>query len=266
MFKNSESNRTVETSNRSARRAWRNVAIAFGIASLPVLASAAPVDIPNAFAEGDIISADDFNDNFDAIGVSVDDNDARISDLEAGATPTGSVIFFDGTECPEGWSELEAARGRAVVGLNGSAGTLLGEVGTGLADLGTPSHGHGLSGAGSVTTTSSSVPHTHLSGSYGTNSTGTHNHQWLSNGNSSYTSGGASFPMSLSNAGIGAIVTRLTSNRYTNNDGSHSHDVTGTSANASGTSHSHSVSLGGLGVTAANGSLPYLQLLVCRRD
>lgn len=255
MFKNSESNRP-----------GRNVAVAFAIASLPVLASAAPVDIPNAFSEGDIISAEDFNDNFEAIGVSVDDNDARINDLEAGTTPTGAVMFFDGTECPEGWSELEAARGRAVVGLNGSAATLLGEVGTGLGDLSTPSHSHGVSGAGSVTTTSSSVPHTHASGSYGTNTTGNHNHQWLDNGNLSYTSSGIATPLPISTAGVGAIVTRLTGDRYTNNDGNHSHTVSGTSASASGTSHNHSVSLGGLGITAASGNLPYLQLLACRHD
>lgn len=47
--------------------------------------------------------------------------------------PPGAVMFFNLTSCPEGWSELTAARGRYLVGLP-DGGALLSTVGTSLSD------------------------------------------------------------------------------------------------------------------------------------
>lgn len=48
--------------------------------------------------------------------------------------PQHAVAFFEGTTCPDGWTELVAARGRYVVGLP-AGGTVGGTVGTPLANL-----------------------------------------------------------------------------------------------------------------------------------
>jgi hypothetical protein len=50
--------------------------------AIPMLAIASPVTIPNEFADGEVISATAFNENFGAIADSINDNDTRISELE----------------------------------------------------------------------------------------------------------------------------------------------------------------------------------------
>jgi len=63
------------------------------------------------------------------------------SDLAAAAYPAGGVTFFDGTTCPTGMLELTSARGRTLVGL-APGGTLDGTVGGVLADLEDRTHTH----------------------------------------------------------------------------------------------------------------------------
>lgn len=268
MFKISISLLPATSAHKRARLPW--IAAAASLAALPVLATASPLSVPNSFEDGDIIDADAFNENFEAIAEAVGDNDTRISSLEGGdaGVPPGAVMFFNLNECPEGWSELEEARGRALVGMNGSAGTLLGEVGGALEDLEQVSHGHTIAGGSSVTTSTSSVPHTHGSGSYGTNSTGSHNHQWK-DGLSTYAANGQASAVPPFPYGSGTYMQmQLPQNAdyFTDNDGSHSHDVTGTSGSSSATNHSHTVSIGGQAVAATTTSLPYLQLLACQRS
>ena len=113
--------------------------------AFPVLAIASPVDIPNAFSDGDIISADAFNENFDAIADAVNDNDARITLLEgaveSAGVPPGAIAFFpvldaatvDG--CPSGWAEYADLRGRVPIGL-AQGGTVEATIGSALADEG----------------------------------------------------------------------------------------------------------------------------------
>ncbi len=259
----------ANTAGRRPKSRWAFIAAAASMAVLPLIASAAPLNVPHAFEDGGIIDAESFNENFDEIAAAVDDNDARIAALEGGdaAVPTGAVMYFNLSECPPGWDELQEARGRAVVGMNGSAGTLLGEVGTPLEDLATVSHGHTIAAASSVTTSTSSTPHTHASGTYSTNSTGSHNHQWR-DGTSSYNASGNAVPFPPVPFQLGSVsqVNYGTSaDLFTDNDGAHSHDVTGVSATSSSTTHSHSVNLAGQPVSATTTSLPYLQLLACQR-
>jgi len=51
-----------------------------------------------------------------------------------GGIPSNTVIFYNGTSCPSGWTELTSARGRYLVGLPLS-GTLAGTAGTALSNL-----------------------------------------------------------------------------------------------------------------------------------
>ena len=151
--------------------------------------------------------------------------------------------------------------------MSGSAGTLLGEVGTALEDLQAVSHDHTLAAEASATTTSVAVAHTHGSGSYTTGSAGAHNHRWL-DGFISYSSTGSALPLAPAFFQSGSnmqVNLGTNSEHYTNNGGSHTHSMSGTSGAASSTSHSHAVDLGGQPVGAATSSLPYLQLLACQR-
>jgi len=236
---------------------------------LPVIATAAPVDLPHAFEPGGVIEAASFNENFDAVADAVDDNDTRISMLEGGdaAIPAGAVMFFNLSECPAGWDELEEARGRSVVGMTGSAGTLLGTVGEALEDIEEVTHGHTVAAGASATTSSSTVSHTHSAGSYAASSAGSHNHQWR-DGTATYNSAGNAIPFAPVPFQLGTfqqVNFGTSADLFTDNDGAHSHSVGGTSGSASSTSHNHTVSLAGQPVESAASSLPYVQLLACQR-
>lgn len=61
------------------------LAIAAAVLAVPLVAVAGPLTVPNAFTAGEVISASQMNANFDAVKTAVDDNDARITTLEASA-------------------------------------------------------------------------------------------------------------------------------------------------------------------------------------
>lgn len=94
----------------------------------------------------------------------------------AGAgVPTGAVMPFDLASCPPGWSELPAARGRALVGLP-AGGTLGGTVGAPLANLENRAHTHSVDPAAAATTSAGDHLHTVDPISATTSSAGTHSH------------------------------------------------------------------------------------------
>lgn len=70
----------------------RRVLIAAGALALavPLVATAGPVAIPHQFVDGEVVSAQDFNDNFGALSEAVNDNDARLAVVEA-AAPTVTI-------------------------------------------------------------------------------------------------------------------------------------------------------------------------------
>ena len=258
---------------RLSPRSRSVIALAVGMAALPVLALASPVEPLNEFVSGDPIVAADFNDNFNAVTDAVDDNDARIAALESatdGGVPMGAVVFFDASECPTGWSELTEARGRTVVGMNGSAATLLGTVGDGLEDLENPVHSHSTDIA-SFSSGATSVSHTHTVPSHTTESAGSHNHQWKDGATVSYNSAGNPIPFGPFPVGPGSGITVAnfgTTDTFTDNDGAHSHSVAAFSTgSASSTSHSHAIDPPNTASTAVSTSelMPYVQLLACRR-
>lgn len=261
---------STRSSKRSPRRKIQHLAAAASVLVVPVLAAAAPVDVPHGFEPGTTILAEDFNDNFSALEDAIDDNDERLAALEGGTAlpPLGAVMFFSLEECPDGWTELEEARGRAVVGMNGTAGTLLGESGTPLEDLEERLHWHSIAAGASATTSTASVPHSHGAGDFEVSAAGSHNHQWKDGLSSFASNGTSSVPVPPFPLGGGAtILAGLTQNAdlFTNNGGSHTHTIAGTSSPASPTGHSHTVNLAGQTIAGNNGTLPYLQLLVCRR-
>ncbi|QQG45649.1 MAG: hypothetical protein HYW89_01890 [Candidatus Sungiibacteriota bacterium] len=62
--------------------------------------------------------------------------------------PAGAVLYFNLTSCPGGWSELTAARGRYIVGLQqgGSLGTTVGTALSNQENRATGKHNHQLGG------------------------------------------------------------------------------------------------------------------------
>ena len=229
------------------------VALAF-----PVLALASPVSIPNQFADGDVISANAFNENFDAIAAAIDDNDARLEAVEASVgglgVPAGSIVFFAADTCPAGWSEVTDLRGRVPVGVP-AGGTVSTTVGTALEDEGTrtisqvPLHSHA---AGSLAATAgNSGAHTHTM-----QSAGNHDHNIYLEAFGNYGTWGVSGV--VNSAGGDVTGTPITS------AGAHTHAI-----DAAG-SHSHAISLSGNTASAGAGSvdvtMPYVQLLGCSKD
>jgi hypothetical protein len=124
---------------------------------------------------------------------------------DTGAVPPGAVMFFDLPACPTGWSPLDEARGRAIVGVP-TGGTLGGTVGaTPLADLEDRAHTHVVDPAAATTSTDGAhthsvdpgvvnssfvdLSHTHAINppSTTTGSSGAHTHAWGDWNNTSLT-------------------------------------------------------------------------------
>lgn len=159
--------------------------------------------------------------------------------------PSGAVVFFNLGSCPTGWTEHSAARGRAIVGLP-PAGTLGGTQGAALSNLEQRLHTHTFNGL------------------FSTEYAGYHNHIWAEitavTGGVQWTSYSAGGSMVLAFAwengigndgsGIYPLAAQPDDTLYTSKNMNHDHDVTiPTTPTASG-----------------SGSLPYLQLLACRKD
>lgn len=269
-------------SSRSARARRRVVLVAGAIAAaFPILALASPLDIPNEFSAGDMISADAFNENFEMVAASVNDNDARIAALEAqlasiAGAPAGGVVFFNLAACPDGWIELQAMRGRVPLGLP-AGGTFGDVVGDELDPQGTvtitqvPTHTHT---AGGLTATASTNTHGHsLSGG------GTHNHSIVAGGGSHDHEIRVDVAGGFSTGAVGGVQDQAGSGSDTftpiQSGGTHSHSVTageGTHTHSVGsTDHGHTISIGGNtgnntgGVASVDVTMPYMQLLACQK-
>ncbi len=220
----------------SQGRWWRAAALGAIVALvLAPFGAGALGPVPHTFSTGGTISASEMNENFAYL-------QNAITDVE-GAVPSGAIMHFNLPTCPAGWSEVTAARGRAIVGLNGSAGTLAGTVGSPLDDRENRTHNHSTD-IGSVTSSSA----------------GDHNHQWMVNGSGTYTSTGVTIPLgpALVPAGPGGFTLpnmphgSSSADYFTTNAGAHTHSVNPpatTSTNAS-----------------TGDVMPYVQYLVCQRD
>ncbi|MBX2802182.1 MAG: hypothetical protein KTR31_31160 [Myxococcales bacterium] len=239
------------------------------------VAAAAPLELPHDFESGDTIRAADFNDNFEEIAFSVNDNDARLEVLEddlsvVAGVPAGAVMFFNLGTCPQGWGELTALRGRVPMGLP-AGGILTGQVGAALDDQGTrtitdvPSHTHSVNPPSTATATSGNHNHLVDPPSTTTSTNGSHTHV-VDNGNG----GVATTHLQASNtAGDSAVAD---SSSPISSAGSHTHtlNIPGFNTVASG-NHTHTVDIasfssGSTGVGAVDVTMPYIQLLACQKD
>lgn len=189
---------------------------------------------------------------------------------------SGAVMHFALPECPSGWSELTAARGRTLVGLP-DGGNLAGVTGTALGNLETRQHSHNVSPPTFSTSTISA--HSHGVSSR-TTSTDTHAHRWSRWVGSvadwrSWNSSGVEFTITdtgngldLAGAGVYPIAASSsgTTSIYTDRD-SHNHTISSFSTSSAG-AHSHTVSGPAMATSVASQSptMPYMQLLVCVKD
>lgn len=167
------------------------------------------------------------------------DNNGNATWQDAGV-PSGAVMFFNLPGCPTGWSDLNAAQGRYIVGLP-SGGTLGGTAGSALTNLENRATG----------------AHTHTVDppSTNTSSSGNHNHNFHTAVNDVNSSSSQGYP-----AGNNHRAFRTTDRRQTVQDN-------GTIINEG--AHTHSVDIpqfnsGSTGVTGTNA--PYIQLKVCQKD
>jgi hypothetical protein len=263
----------ARTPDRTTHR--RLLLTAFGaVLGLPVIALAAPVDLPHTFADGEVVDAERFNENFAAIVAAVGDNDARITALEGGGPlspiPTGAVMFFELEECPAGFSPSVAMRGRVPLGLP-SDGEVGAAVGTGLENEAlrtiseVPSHSHGVDPPAAMTSGVPAHVHTVDPPNTPTTTDGDHTHV-VNNGN-----GGAdSTHLQAANAAGDAAV--ADSSSPIGDAGDHNHDVNISAFNSgSAGAHGHEVDIAqfesvSTGVASVDVTMPYVQLLACRKD
>jgi hypothetical protein len=161
------------------------------------------------------------------------------------SVPAGAVVFFSLDQCPTGWSEYTAARGRAIVGRQPS-GTLGGTYGEPLTDLEEREHHHEYS----ISTL--------------TTNDGYHGHIWASIQNvggdiqwTSYAAGGVPDLVFVWSNGIG-------------NEGSGIYPLAAqpnaTFYTSRGGQHSHGVYVPPTSTTPSPNDVPYIQLLACTKD
>jgi hypothetical protein len=225
---------------------------------------------------------------------------------ETAAVPPGAVMMFDLDACPPGWSALDSARGRAIVGVP-SGGTRGATVGTALADAENRSHTHSVDPA--ACTTSVDGGHTHVVDPVGINHShtvdptsitvtgGAHNHAWanfdtatkiwsawtstgvtpqqLVDWNNGVDGAGATgdYPIEFTSApATGRVYTEQSSHSHTvdipqTNTSTVTVDIAATTSTTAG-AHSHTCDVAATTSTASTTGqvMPYLQLLVCRKD
>lgn len=267
----------IDNSPRRLRPKRRRITTALSavVLTFPIVALAAPLDIPNSFQAGDTITASDFNDNFDAVASAVNDNDERLSDVESAiegvsSTPSGAVVFFNLATCPDGWTEMTGLRGRVPMALP-NGGTLGATVGIELDDEGTrvitqvPSHSHTVNPPSSTSSATGSHSHGVDPPSTTTNTNGEHSHV-VRNGNGGAASNFLQAANSFGDEAVPDSPAPITPN------GAHTHSVnippfTSSSAGY----HSHTVDIpsftsSNTGISSVDVTMPYMQLLACSRN
>ncbi|HUS29708.1 MAG TPA: hypothetical protein VMZ53_14490 [Kofleriaceae bacterium] len=236
---------------------------------------------------------------------------------ETASVPTGAVMMFDLDTCPAGWTALDAARGRAIVGVP-AGGTRGGTVGTALSDVEDRAHSHSVGPFS--TTTSSAGNHVHnVPLSFSTNQSTLdlthvhtvdpppHQHRWASYfidptslnsvfhtyaANDGSTTGAITlqdWDNGMDSAGAGyypvaapaAAATGSTSFYYTqttdmgsmtsstaNPPSTHAHQVSSNATAQLGGTHMHDVAIAASasGGATTGAVMPYLQLLICRKN
>ena len=154
------------------------------------------------------------------------------------SVPAGAVIFYDGTTCPTGWSRLSGSQGRVIVGLTDNAEDpdVKATVGDALSNKGTR-----------VITQLPNHKHTTHPPSTATNSAGEHSHDYR------YRSYDARYD--VQGDGGHAMGYQSPDSISTTSAGAHAHTV-----------DIASFTSGSTGSASVDVTMPYIQLLVCRKD
>jgi hypothetical protein len=197
------------------------------------------------------------------------------------------VMFYDGSSCPAGWSELTAARGRYLVGLP-SGGTLDGTSGTALSNLEARAvglHSHTATDSGhSHTATDSGHSHTATDAGHSHTATDSgHTHSITDPGHTHQVRDGGSGGPNVS------LVDAFGTSGYSLQNGGVEPNTTGITGTNSGTANitvgtgaaSITVGAGTANITVGSGAAnitvvnagsvagtnaPYLQLLACKKS
>ncbi|MBI5743150.1 MAG: hypothetical protein HY952_01240 [Elusimicrobia bacterium] len=163
----------------------------------------------------------------------VDQSAISVNGADMYLIPSGAMAFFDGSACPEGWSETTSVRTRAARGWDGS--TAAGDANTGGADT----HSHTTDIASF--TSGSEASHTH-------SVSGTPSATWCTSRTAAACSGQADY----GNAG---------NTFQASGTSAHTHGTSGT-----GSSHSHSVDPPST-ASSTDGNLPaYRSFLTCKKN
>lgn len=153
----------------------------------------------------------------------------------AGSVPTNAVMAFAQTNCPAGWSEYTAARGRYLVGrpAGGSLGSTVGTALTNLQNRAVGQHNHAVNPPSTNTTTIGNHSHSYFDDDpfYITD-----NIFSALNANRTYSSG------------------QNQDSRNTGSAGSHSHSVNIPNFNSANSG------------TVSGTNAPYIQLTMCRKN
>ena len=261
--------RRVEMNELNRQGVWRErrrwLAVLVGISTLGVFGPSVVRGlgpVPHTLSTGTVVSASQLNENFAYLQNGITANESQV--------PTGMVSFFDTSTCPTGWSEVPSARGRALVGVNGSAGTVGGTVGTSLTDLEDRAHTHvvdvpSFDSARSSANHSHSVPSVTVSG-------GSHRHEWFRNGAQTWNSTGGTQLLVPYPVGSGTTIqprfgTSSSADYFTDSEPV-SLDIPSRTSGWSSAMHDHTVDPPAAASAGASTStvIPYAQFLVCRRD
>jgi hypothetical protein len=220
-----------------------SAAVVGGVGALAFAAN-----VPNQFVAGQPLTALALNQNFASL-------DGRVGQLETqqGTVP-GAVMFFNLASCPPGWSALQGAQGRYVVGL-GAAGTLAGTVGTALTDQENRpvgQHGHAISDPG----------HSHAVADPG------HNH----GGATGQEGGGGS---TADDVAFGASAPGTACNWIAGGHGNaigcydfwveHTHPISASTTGVTVRGNTTGIAVANAGAVAGTNA-PYIQLLACQKN
>jgi hypothetical protein len=207
---------------------------------------------------------------------------------ETASVPPGAVMMFDLDTCPAGWSALDAARGRAIVGVP-TGGMRGGTVGSPLGDKEDRLHTHVVDPVSTLSTSSGTHTHDVNIPSITTSPSGAHNHAWsvwnnaakiwLSHNSAGsqltvmdWTTRGGEIGMDTVGGGnhpfaIDDTQPLLSQSFYTTNVAAHTHTVDAPSVvSTSNGTHAHATDIAATTSTATSATMPYLQLLICRKD
>jgi len=135
------------------RSPYTFIGVVFGVAlGLTTVAFATEVEFPYSFTADTVISASQMNSNFEVAAEAIEQ-----------LVPTGAVMHFRLATCPPGWSPLESAAGRYLVGVT-DGGTVGEEVGGSLAAgeaRASGTHSHGMTHSHSDSFSLSDPGHSH---------------------------------------------------------------------------------------------------------